>query len=54
MSIYGGFATRAQETSYNTLLATLIDLLQTHAISCIQNCKFNIVPFDLSSWADKF
>ncbi|CAG9336123.1 LRRC74A [Blepharisma stoltei] len=49
MSVYGGFATRAQESAYNGLLSSLIDLLHLHAISYIQN-----LPLDFSTWSEKF
>jgi len=36
MSVYGGFATRMQETKYNQLTETLVDLLQLKVQSIYQ------------------
>jgi hypothetical protein len=41
MSVYGGFATRAQESHYNTLLATLLHLMSQKLLANAKNTVLN-------------
>lgn len=50
MSIYSGFPTRKDETSYNNLLQKLIQTLQNHLLELIQA---HSLPFNKSHLYEK-
>ena len=50
MSIYGGFPTRALESSYNTYLCDILHTLQTLLLSLLQSKK----NFEIESLSEKF
>lgn len=49
MSVYSGFSTRLQETTYNRLTETLIHLLQVRVL-----CAVRSEPIDDDIWSNKF
>jgi hypothetical protein len=49
MSVYSGFSTRLQETTYNRLTETLIHLLQVRVL-----CAIRSEPIDDDIWSSKF
>ena len=49
MSVYSGFSTRLQETTYNRLTETLIHLLQIRVL-----CAIRSEPIDDDIWSSKF
>ena len=44
MSIYGGFATRHQENTYNAMVKMLIEILATHTLSTLES-GINLIQF---------
>ena len=44
MSIYGGFATRHQENTYNAMVKMLIEILATHTLSTLES-GINLIHF---------
>ena len=54
MSVYGGFATRLQETQYSGLVCKLISLLERRIVAALRGGERHTDPFDSDQWIMSF